>query len=292
MKAWQVSFILSREEWMTADGVLSDAFDALTVKPIRENDPTSPEEVCLIFATEEESQKIVEYLGDIFDAIGMTVPEIKIDALPDIDWLQHVYETLKPIEAGRFFVHGSHIKENIPQDKIAIVIEAASGFGTGEHPTTKGCLLALDKLLENNTPKRILDMGCGSGILSIAAALVLQETDVILGIDIHAESVRVSKAHSDANHVADKIDYIYGDGFHAPEVKANAPYDLVLANILAQPLIDMAPHMAEVASKDIILSGFTTEQASYVEAPYQKLGFVKEDQIVIDGWVAAWLRKK
>lgn len=292
MKAWQVSFILTKEEWQTAEGSLSDLFEALTVKPTRENDPTSPEQICLIFAEQFEAEDAVIQVNTIFDVFDIMPPDITVEALPDIDWLQHVYETLKPIEAGRFFVHGNHIKDNIPTDKTAIIIEAASGFGTGEHPTTKGCLLILDKYLNSEKPKRILDMGCGSGILSIAAAKILNDTDVILGVDIHADSVRVSQAHAIANKVTDETLYVYGDGFHTPELTENAPYDLVLANILAQPLIEMASAMDKVASKDVVLSGFTTEQASYVEAPYQKLGFVVHDQIVIDGWVAVWLRKK
>lgn len=291
MKAWQVSFILERNEWEQAEGALSDLFDALTVKPVRENDPTSPEQVCLIFATEEEAAQAVEQLGDIFDAVGLETPKIDMEALPDIDWLQHVYETLKPIEAGRFFVHGSHIKENIPSDKTAIVIEAASGFGTGEHPTTKGCLLMIDALLNEEKPQRVLDMGCGSGILSIAVAKIVPNTEVILGVDIHGESVRVSAEHAKVNGVAERTQYIHGDGFHAPEVKSNASYDLVLANILAQPLIDMVPQMAAVTTKNIILSGFTTVQRSYVEAPYIQNGFTVKDFVDIDGWIATWMQK-
>ncbi len=291
MKAWQVGFVLSKEEWQTLDAALSDAFEALTVKPVRENDPTSPEQICLIFAHETEAAQAVNQVRDILDIFEIPAPAIIIEALPDIDWLQHVYETLKPIEAGRFFVHGSHIKENIPEDRVAIVIEAASGFGTGEHPTTKGCLLVLDKYFTTEKPRRILDMGCGSGILSIAAALVLPKTDAILGVDIHAESVRVSIAHAAANQVSERITYVHGDGFHASEVSRDAPFDLVLANILAQPLIEMASAMNDVGRRDVILSGFTTEQSPYVEAPYLKLGFAVQDQIIIDGWVAVWLRK-
>lgn len=292
MQAWQVSFTLSKEEWMTAEGALSDLFDALTVKPVRENDPSSPEIVHLIFADETQALDAVAQIEEIFNVLALDVPNAQVEALPDIDWLQHVYETLKPIDAGRFFVHGSHIKENIPTDKTPILIEAASGFGTGEHPTTKGCLLMLDALLNDTQPRRILDMGCGSAILSIAVAKIVPDTDVNLGVDIHAESVRVSKEHAKVNSVENRTHYVHGDGFHAPEVAANAPYDLVLANILAQPLIEMAPHMAKVATKDIILSGFTTQQRLYVETPYLSHGFVVQGEIEIDGWNALWLRKK
>src|SRR5690606_19450433 len=131
-----------------------------------------------------------------------------------------------------------------------------------------------------------------SGILSIAAAKVLDATDVILGVDIHDESVRVSKEHAKANAVETRVQFVHGDGFHAAEVKQRAPYDLVLANILAQPLIEMAPHMNDVASRDIILSGFTASQRLYVETPYLSHGFTVQDVVEIDGWIALWLRKK
>ena len=294
MKAWQVSFTITRPEWLLTEGLLSDVFPALTVRPMIEGDPHSDEMICLIFPEAPEEDQLQKELEYIFGTFDLPVPTCVIEALPDMDWLQHVYEQLKPIEAGRFFVHGSHIDGTVPLDKVAVLIEAATAFGTGEHPTTKGCLLAFDKLLETKQPKNILDMGCGSGILAIAAAKTCDAT--IIGTDIDVNSVTVSRNHARDNHVADQIDFIAGDGFRVPEIAQRASYDLIFGNILAQPLIDMASALCAVASGDIILSGFTRKQTPYVEKAYTALGcrVIQQDAIQdeIDEWVALWLSIK
>jgi ribosomal protein L11 methyltransferase len=290
MNAWQAGFLMDKAEWLLVEPLLSDVFPALVVKPLREHDPHSPEQVVLIFPEEPEIGTLTHQLEMLFATCGLSAPDIHLEKLPEIDWLQHVYEQLTPIEAGRFFVHGSHIKENIPTDKTAVLIEAAAAFGTGEHPTTKACLLAFDKLLEAKQPRTILDMGCGSGILAIAAAKILPEAD-ILGVDIDPNSVRVAAGHARDNSVDEAIRFEQSDGFSLPLIKKHRPFDLVFANILAQPLIEMAEEMAAVAGGDIILSGFTTEQTAYVEKAYRMQGCAVHDRCVIDDWVALWLTK-
>ncbi len=288
-QSWQARFLLNKEEWIVMDPLLSDIFPALTVKPIRENDPHSPEQVCLIFPDKPEEAALIKTLENNFAIFDLALPEIIVEPLPDIDWLQHVYESLKPIAAGRFFVHGAHVKD-VPKDKTAIVIEAAAAFGTGEHPTTKGCLTAFDKLLETHKPKRVLDVGTGSGILAIAAAMTAP-TEKVLAIDIDEPSVRVAASHAAANRVADKIEFLSGDAFLRHELAMHAPYDLVFGNILAQPLIDMADKISGIAKGAILLSGFTTEQSPYVEKAYAKNGWRVHDTVTIDGWVTLWLTK-
>jgi ribosomal protein L11 methylase PrmA len=250
-QSWQARFVLKKEEWLVMDGLLSDIFPALVVKPVRENDPHSPEQIYLIFPEKPDEERLLDALNDNFNAFGLKLPEIIIEALPDIDWLQHVYDGLKPIEAGRFFVHGAHVSD-IPKDKLAIVIEAAAAFGTGEHPTTKGCLTIFDRVLITQKPKRILDIGTGSGILAIAAAMILP-TETNIAIDIDPPSVRVAASHAASNGVAEKI--------------------------------------CGVSSGAILLSGFTTEQSPYVEKPYAKNGWRVHDTVTIDGWVTLWLTK-
>jgi ribosomal protein L11 methyltransferase len=291
MSSWQATFTLKKNDWNAVDAALSDAFEALVVKPVIDGDPNSDEAVMLIFPEQPDRTELEAHLGAIFDACGTEMPSIEITAMPDIDWLQHVYETLTPIEAGRFFVHGAHVKD-IPGDKVAIVIEAAAAFGTGEHPTTKGCLTMLDRYLQAEKPKRILDMGCGSGILAIGAAKVLQSTDVILGVDIDPASVRVAQAHADSNNMENRIQFIHGDGFHDPSVAANGPYDLTFGNILAQPLIEFADLFCLHTKSDMILSGFTDAQRAYVEKPYLVQGCKVKDAINIDGWMTLWLTKQ
>lgn len=291
-QTWQAQFLLSKEAWQNFEPLLSDLFDAIVVKPVRDQDPTSPEQVALIFADKPDEADLMAQLTALAEACGVELPDITIEALPDIDWLQHVYENLKPIEAGRFFVHGSHIQQDLPQDKTCIIIEAASAFGTGEHPTTKGCLTALDRLLAQKSPQKILDMGTGSGILAIAVAAVVPKTNVIAAVDIDANSVRVARNHAADNKVEDRILFEAGDGCRAPIVGKHAPYDLVLANILAQPLMDMAADLTSVASGDIILSGFTETQLPYVEKHYLANGCKRVSVDQIEEWVTLWLRKE
>lgn len=290
MPSWQATFTLKKQDWNAVDAALSDAFEALVVKPVIDGDPNSDEAVMLIFPEQPDRTELEAHLGAIFDACNAAMPSVEITAMPDIDWLQHVYESLTPIEAGRFFVHGAHVKD-IPSDKVAIVIEAAAAFGTGEHPTTKGCLTMLDKYLQTEKPKKILDMGCGSGILAIAAAKVLNDTDVILGVDIDPASVRVAQAHAESNNMKGRVQFIHGDGFHDPSVAASGPYDLTFGNILAQPLIEFAELFCLHTKSDMILSGFTDAQMPYVEKPYLAHGCTVVDAINIDGWMTLWLRK-
>lgn len=289
MRSWQAQFVLKKAEWLLTEALLSDVFPALTVKPVVEGDPHSDEDVRLIFPEEPDRDVLDKQLKYIFATYNLDAPDVMIEALPDIDWLQHVYAQLTPIEAGRFFVHGSHITKDIPDDKIAIIIEAATAFGTGEHPTTKGCLLMFDKMLAaKHQPTNILDMGCGSAILAVAAAKTLDAK--ILGVDIDVPSIRVAQNHARDNHVADQIDLIAGDGFRLPELQQRAPYDLIFANILAQPLIEMSTDLCKVLKGDVLLSGFTTEQAPYVERAYAAQGCTKVQEHAIDEWVTLWLR--
>jgi ribosomal protein L11 methyltransferase len=289
---YSAHFTLAKDDWFKAEPALSELFEALVVKPEREEDHSSPEIVTLFFPEDPQEEVLKEQLGYVFDAVGVHIPVITVEKLPDTDWLKEVYETLQPIDAGRFFVHGSHIKESIPKEKVAILIEAASAFGTGEHPTTKGCLLIFDEMLSSQAPKKILDMGCGSGILAIAAAKTLAETSKIVGVDIDVQSVHVAANHAKDNGVDHDIVFVAGNGFRVPLVQEEAPYDLVFANILAQPLIEMADEFAAVASKDIILSGFTETQMPYVQKPYEKNGFSKISEIKIGEWIALWMTKQ
>lgn len=291
MSTYSVTFTLTKNDWFLVEAPLSEIFEALVVKPERDNDPTSPEVITLIFPDDPQVDMVQEQLNFIFENSDLKAPKIAVEKMPDTDWLQHVYENIKPIDAGRFFVHGSHIKESIPKDKIAILIEAAAAFGTGEHPTTKGCLMAYDELLEKRSPKKILDMGCGSGILAIAAAKTLPDAEKIMGVDIDVQSVHVAANHARDNYTDHDIIFVAGNGFRVPLVQEEKPFDLVFANILAQPLIEMAEEFSAVASKDIILSGFTVEQMPYVQRPYEALGFTKVQEIKIDEWIALWLTR-
>ena len=216
-----------------------------------------------------------------------------ISALPETDWVAHVRRELHPVNAGRFFVYGAHDADKVPAGRIGLLIEAAMAFGTGHHGTTQGCLEAMDKLLNaGNSFKNVADIGCGTAVLAIAAAKVL-EGDVIAS-DIDPVAVEVALANAAANGVAGRVACVEAAGFDHVDLAARAPYDLVFANILKGPLIDLAPNMAahSAANGHVILSGLLIDQAPDVTAAYVAAGFVLKDHREIGDWATLTLCRK
>lgn len=216
-----------------------------------------------------------------------------VSELPETDWVAHVRRELHPVHAGRFFVYGAHDADKVPAGRIGLLIEAAMAFGTGHHGTTQGCLEAMDKLLSaGNSFKNVADIGCGTAVLAIAAAKVL-EGDVIAS-DIDPVAVDVALANAAANGVAGGVACVEAAGFNHPDLTARAPYDLVFANILKGPLIELAPDMAAYAAAGghVILSGLLIDQAQDVTAAYVAAGFVLLDRREIGDWATLTLRRE
>ncbi len=215
-----------------------------------------------------------------------------ISEIPEQDWVSKVQRDLAPVVAGRFFVYGTHDADKVPEDKVALLIDAAMAFGTGHHGTTKGCLEAFDTLLADGFDgSRILDIGCGTAVLAMAAAKVLPHQ--ILASDIDPVAVEVAQANVVSNDLIDRVNCVVAAGFGAPELTKNAPYDLVFANILKAPLIGLAPDMGAHVAEDgyAILSGILNEQADEVIAVYHQNGFnLVEKRIIVD-WTTLILRK-
>jgi ribosomal protein L11 methyltransferase len=215
---------------------------------------------------------------------------IVFDIVEAKDWVKATLEDLVPVRAGRFVVHGQHDRDRIAPNKLAIEIEAALAFGTGHHGTTRGCLLLLDHLLKAWRPRRVLDLGTGTGVLAIAAAKALHAR--ILASDIDPLSVRVARENARLNQTGHLIEMIHATGFAAPEFAQRGPFDLVLANILANPLRQLATPMARhlAPSALVILSGLLTHQAASVIAAYRARGLVPVRHLRIDGWSSLLLR--
>lgn len=215
-----------------------------------------------------------------------------VSEVPETDWVAHVRRELHPVEAGRFHVHGSHDADSLPEGRVGLLIEAAMAFGTGHHGTTQGCLESFDKLLnEGVTPRNVADIGCGTAVLAIAAAKVL-EAEVIAS-DIDPVAVDVAIANAAANGVAGRLACVEATGFDHPDLTERAPYDLVFANILKGPLIDLAGMMAARVGSGghVILSGLLTEQAEAVTAAYVAEGFTLREQRIIGDWSTLTLRR-
>ncbi|MDQ1900445.1 50S ribosomal protein L11 methyltransferase [Paracoccus sp. WLY502] len=216
-----------------------------------------------------------------------------VSELPDVDWVAHVRRELTPVRAGRFFVHGSHDADKVPEGVEALWIEAAMAFGTGHHNTTKGCLEALDRLATQGfQPHRIVDIGCGTAVLAMAAARLWPVT--VLASDIDAVAVDTAAANVIANGLDGRVICIEAAGFGHQMLEDNAPYDLVLANILKQPLIDLAPQMAAMVAPEgrIILSGILTTQADEVVETYETQGFDLDRRDDLAEWSALTLVRK
>ena len=215
-----------------------------------------------------------------------------ISELHEVDWVAHVRRELSPVSAGRFFVHGSHDADKVPEGAEALCIEAAMAFGTGHHDTTKGCLLAFDRMLTaGEVPHRVADIGCGTAVLAMAAARTVH--GVVLASDIDPVAVETAQANVLANGLDGRVECVLAEGFHHPVLDGAAPYDLIFANILKQPLIQIAPDMARHLAPGgrAILSGILVAQADEVAAAYADAGIALERREDLGDWSTLVVRK-
>ena len=215
-----------------------------------------------------------------------------VSEVPDQDWVAKVRRELPPVEAGRFFVYGSHDAALLPEGRIGLLIEAAMAFGTGHHGTTLGCLRAYDRLLDDGqTFNNVLDLGCGTAVLAMSAAR-MGATNV-LASDIDPVAVEVAVANVKANGLVGRVDCVESIGFDSPVVRAGAPFDLIFANILKGPLIELAPDMAAhlTAGGMAILSGLLVEQADDILEVYRAQGLALEAREDLGEWSALTLRR-
>ena len=215
-----------------------------------------------------------------------------VSELPETDWVAHVRRELAPVEAGRFFVYGSHDADKLPEGKIPLLIEAAMAFGTGHHGTTLGCLRALDHLIEEGfTGAKVADIGCGTAVLAMAAARVWDGQ--FMASDIDEVAVEVAEANLKANDMAGQVTCLEAAGFDHPDLKAAAPYDLIFANILKGPLVALSPDIAANlrAGGYAILSGILNEQADKVIEVYAENGLALQRRDEIGEWTTLLLRK-
>ncbi len=246
-------------------------------------------DVTLYFA-EAPDQSAIRHLVALAagDHIAATVRFQNVEAR---DWVKASLEGLAPVRAGRFVVHGKHDRARVPTNKLGIEIEAALAFGTGHHGTTQGCLLLLDQVLKRRTPRSILDLGSGTGVLAIAAAKASRQS--ILASDIDPLSTIVAAENARLNGVRNLVQTICAKGLSAPQFRARAPFDLILANILANPLRQMAPAMTAHLARSglLILSGLLPAQAASVAASYRAAGVILLRKLQLDGWCSLLLRR-
>ncbi|MES2031798.1 MAG: 50S ribosomal protein L11 methyltransferase [Pseudomonadota bacterium] len=216
---------------------------------------------------------------------------IVFDSIEAKDWVKESLEGLVPVRAGRFIVHGQHDRDKVRPNQLGIEIEAALAFGTGHHGTTRGCLIYLDYVLRAKAPKRMLDLGTGTGVLAIAAAKATKRR--VLATDIDPMSVKVARENMRLNGVGNLVDTVCATGFSSPAFGDRAPFDLILANILANPLRAMSTDMARHLTRNgmVILSGLLPHQAMSVIAVYRARGLVLRKHQIIEGWSSLLMQR-
>lgn len=214
-----------------------------------------------------------------------------VQKLDDKDWVAESLSGLPAVHAGPFVVAGAHELARIRGGRIPVWIEAGPAFGTGHHGTTRGCLLALAAELERRRPARVLDIGTGSGVLAIAA--VKAGCGFALGTDLDADSVRIAKENAVNNRTGRKFKLLHAAGANHAAIRSGAPYDLVLANILARPLVHLAPDISKLMSIGgaVILSGLLSHQEPQVKSAYsgQGLNLVRRGRL--NGWSTLTYRR-
>jgi ribosomal protein L11 methyltransferase len=221
----------------------------------------------------------------------LNISGAEIAPVPDEDWVRRSLEGLAPVVAGRFYLHGSHDRSKRRSGGHSFEIDAGTAFGTGHHGTTAGCMLILDSILKHQKPRRIFDLGCGTGVLAIAAAKACNVK--VLATDIDPEAVRVTKLNAALNHLGPNIYALTAAGLHHHAIRKAGPFDLIFANILARPLVSLAQGLTSLLQPGgtIILSGLTRDQLRWVSAAYKTRGLIPTHTIKIENWVALALKR-
>ncbi|MEZ6031327.1 MAG: 50S ribosomal protein L11 methyltransferase [Hyphomonadaceae bacterium] len=232
------------------------------------------------FCTDEDLAKEAAAIIER-EAQGVSV---SVQKLEDKDWVAVSLAGLPAVHAGPFVVAGWHELAHLEGGRIPIWIEAGPAFGTGHHGTTKGCLEALARELGNRLPRRVLDIGAGSGVLALAA--LKRGVPFALGTDLDAESIRIAHENRKNNQVGRRLKLLHARGAGHAAIRAGGTYDLVLANILARPLVGLAPEIARLVAPGgrVILSGLLTHQEPQVKAAYAGRGFILKHRRRLNGW--------
>ncbi len=239
----------------------------------------------------DEGALAQEDAAALLEPLGLAPLSCAAEALPDADWVSETQKALPPVRAGRFLIHGSHDRARIAS-QWAIEIDAGRAFGTAHHGTTKGCLLALDGLAALAAPRAALDLGTGSGVLAIAAAKACRHRARIAAADLDPIAIEVARENCRKNGAAG-VRLFVGDGL-TPALAYSEPFGLVMANILAKPLLKLAPRLRALTRRGgiLVLSGLLSGQAREVLARYRATGFRLVRRRDLEGWGTLTLRRE
>ncbi|MBS0184878.1 MAG: 50S ribosomal protein L11 methyltransferase [Proteobacteria bacterium] len=250
----------------------------------------------LLEDSEEMHHLFMSALENISQSQQYEIPKIKVTSVPSKNWVLETYQAFPPLMIGPFYIHGSHTTDACPEGLIPLQINAATAFGSGEHATTKGCLMLLYDLwilkkVSSDPPLSFLDVGTGSGILAFAMAGLFKTR--VIALDNDPESIRVTNENTHLNNLSDKIETYLSEGFDILKKRNAPPFSVIMANILKDPLLEMAEDMGFYTQKNgyIILSGLLTTQALEVIKHYEKAGFKFLKSYEEKEWSALLLQK-
>jgi len=281
-KQWQIRVLTQLQYTAPIEGAFEDI--ALSSASYEIEEKSAAWGVDIITETPPEEMDTPARLALISGMLNIPTPSFKIQPLESKDWVSEVERSFPPLSVGRFYVHGSHIKSHPPQGKITLHVNAGAAFGSGEHATTSGCLEALTLLAKKRTFLRPLDMGCGSGILAIAMAKLWHQP--VIGSDIDPVSIHVAKENARRNQVHHFSQFSVGNGYDAPLVQQQAPFDIIVANILARPLMKMASDLKSHLALGgiVVLSGLLAPQERMVLFAHRLQGLQLLFRIRKNGW--------
>lgn len=266
--------------------------DAVSIFEVPGDDTGAPPEGWRIDAYYLDPPDADAIADAIAALLGTERPRLVLETVPDENWVTLSQAALPPVVAGRFTVHGSHDRERVPRGPWSILIDAAEAFGTAHHATTLGCLMAVDRLTGERTYRRVLDLGCGTGVLAIAARRTMPRARIVAS-DIDPIAVRVAADNARSNGVT-TIRALTANGVPRSIATGMATYDLVIANILARPLVRLAPAISRSVAPGgtLVLSGLLIPQAREVQCAYLARGFSLARHDRIAGWSTLTLVKR
>ena len=279
------SWIVALETREDAASVFLDALKGLSASAsCFDTGPGGPWRVEALFTDRPDHGALGAAVALAAASAGVSAPDFVVWPLAARDWLAENRASFRPVVAGRFFIHPTFFEGRAPAGSHTVALDAATAFGSGAHGTTRGCLLALDGIARRRRPRRMLDMGCGSGILAIAMAKAWRRP--VLAVDIDPEAVRVTSGNARANGVGRLVRAGPGAGLEAPLLNGGGRFDLIAANILAKPLVRMAPALARglAPGGEAVLSGLLVTQEAQVIAAYRAQRLRLARRIRIDNW--------
>lgn len=289
---WKTTIIIPEHAIPTFENIFSIKDCAILISEIEEGINKNKWQIEIITQNKPDLSNLDISISLASKALNIEKPSFTTLSFEDKDWLKDSLASFPPVHAGRFFVYGSHEKSLPPLAVLPIKIDAATAFGSGEHHTTKGCMLALCELAKKKRFKKILDMGCGSGILSFGAGKLWKNAEID-AVDNDPESIRVTKNSAVKNRLQKNVSTFVGDGYKKNPVCNKKEYDLIIANILAKPLTLMAKSLNNHLKNGgyAVLSGLLERQENWVLGAHFMVGLRLCKRIRINGWSTLVIKK-